>query len=200
MPLSQQQLLNMKMKRNRIVESATYLFATEGYEGTTIKKIAEASGISFGSVFTYFKDKDELFYTVVTEPLKNLTNNILTFNPRAENTMTELEQMIKNHIQIFAGMNIYLTLVVQVIAQYKKYPDVFEELDKFHDVFREKVSLLVQYGQSKGILIQQDSLTVSTLYVSLLVGIRVNATDDRYSDMWERYAASAINLFGPIKQ
>lgn len=198
MPLSEQQILNMKKRRETILKAATCLFATEGYEGTTIKKIAEAANVGFGSVFTYFKDKEELFYAAVVEPLKEVSNSVFAFNPDAENPMTELEMMIKTHIQLFAGMNNYLALVVQVVGQHHRYPDSFGKLDAFHDEFRERVSRLVQNGQEKRVLVQQDPLTVATLYTSLLIGIRLNATDSRYSDMWESYASSAIHLFGPI--
>ncbi|MGD6856430.1 TetR/AcrR family transcriptional regulator [Bacillus infantis] len=200
MPLSEQQILNMKQKRKDILEVATKLFATEGFEGTTIKKVSEAANISFGSVFTYFKDKDELFYTAVVEPLNELSESVFAFSSDAENPMIELEKMIETHLKLFAGINSYLTLIVQVVGQHHRYPDIFKELDRFHDEFRKRVSLLVENGQHKGLFVQQDSLTVATLYTSLLIGIRLNTTDTRYSDMWEKYVSSAINLFGPIKK
>lgn len=198
MPLSEKQLLNMKKKREKILETATHLFATEGYEGTTIKKVSEAANISFGSVFTYFKDKEELFHTAVVEPLESFSHQVLDFHPDAENPIIELEKMIKNHIQLFATINNYLTIVVQIVGQHQRFPDIFKELDEFHDIFREKVSLLLQNGQEKGLLVHQDPMTVATLYTSLLIGIRLNSTDIRYNDSWENYVSSTIQLFGPI--
>ncbi|PAE24942.1 MULTISPECIES: TetR/AcrR family transcriptional regulator [Bacillaceae] len=200
MPLSEQQITNMKKRRETILEAATYLFAAEGYEGTTIKKIAQAANISFGSVFTYFKDKEELFYTAVAEPLHELSVKIFDFNTDAEDPMLELEKMIRGHIKLFAGINNYLALVVQVVGQHQRYPAIFAKLDAFHDEFREKVSQLVKNGQRKGVLVQQDPLTAATLYTSLLIGIRLNSTDERYSNVSESYASSAINLFGPISK
>ncbi|MDQ0271445.1 TetR/AcrR family transcriptional regulator [Cytobacillus purgationiresistens] len=197
MPLSEQQILNMKKKRETILEAATSLFATEGYEATTIKKISEAANVSFGSVFTYFKDKEELFYTAVVEPLKELSDRILDFNPDPMDPVAELEKMIAVHIKLFAGINQYLTLVVQVVGQHQRYADIFEKLDTFHDEFLEKVSILIQNGQKKGLLIQQEPLPVATLYTSLLIGIRLNNTDTLYSNMLDHYVPAALQLFGP---
>ncbi|WP_017187013.1 TetR/AcrR family transcriptional regulator [Alkalibacillus haloalkaliphilus] len=198
MPLSEQQLLNMKKKRKGILEAATFLFATEGFEGTTIKKVSEVAGVSFGSVFTYFKDKEELFYTAVVEPLKEFSEVVFDFDTDADHPKEELENMIKTHIELFAGVNNYLTLVVHVVGQHQRYPDIFKELDDFHNEFRERVGLLVKNGQQKGIFVEQDPLVVATLYTSLLIGIRLNTTDSRYSEMWKQYISSAVNLFGPI--
>ncbi|QEY20021.1 TetR/AcrR family transcriptional regulator [Psychrobacillus sp. AK 1817] len=196
MPLSEKQILNMQTRRQIILDSATYLFATEGYEGTTIKKVAEAAKVSFGSVFTYFKDKEELFYTVVVEPLEELSNQVLAFNPDAKDLLNELENMIKTHIRLYAGINNYLGLVVQVVGQYQRFPRVFEKLDVFHDEFKAKVILLIKNGQKNNLFIQQDPYIVATLYTSLLIGIRLNTTDNESSIMWDRFIPSTIHLFG----
>ncbi|KHF41426.1 TetR/AcrR family transcriptional regulator [Halalkalibacter okhensis] len=198
MPLSEEQKLNMKKRRESILEVATGLFATEGYEGTTIKKVSEAANISYGSVFTYFKDKEELFRTVVLEPLNEFSDVLFDFNPDAEDPTKELEKMIKTHIHIFSGMNSYLTLVIQVVGQHNKFPEIFSELNQFHDKLLDKVSRLVENGQDKGLFIQQPPFTVAALYTSLLIGVRLNTTDARLSAIWDSYISSIMNLFGPI--
>lgn len=49
----------------RILEAAIQLFGEGGFEATTLKQIAKAAGISSGSVYTYFSDKDSLFSAAV---------------------------------------------------------------------------------------------------------------------------------------
>ncbi|QDP42230.1 TetR/AcrR family transcriptional regulator [Radiobacillus deserti] len=198
MPLSEEQKLNMKKRRETILEVATTLFATEGYEGTTIKKVSEAANISYGSVFTYFKEKEELFRTVVLEPLDKYAEVLFDFNADADDPMKEIEKMINTHIHLFAGMNTYLTLVVQVIGQHNKFPEIFSELDQFHNKLLDKVSQLVKNGQSKGVFIEQEPFTVAALYTSLLIGVRLNTTDTRLDEIWDSYISSILNLFGPI--
>jgi AcrR family transcriptional regulator len=54
-------------KRAILVEKALEVFADRGFRGTTIKRIAGRAGIAAGSVYTYFKDKDELFRSTLDE-------------------------------------------------------------------------------------------------------------------------------------
>lgn len=54
-------------KRARLVEKALEVFGDRGFRGTTIKRIAGRAGIAPGSVYTYFKDKDELFRSTLEE-------------------------------------------------------------------------------------------------------------------------------------
>lgn len=47
--------------RKRILEATLELAATRGYEGTTIGKVSERSGLPTGSVYWHFESKDKLF-------------------------------------------------------------------------------------------------------------------------------------------
>lgn len=50
--------------RNRIVDAALELFSTRGYEGTSIRDIASAVGMTTASLYYHFSSKDELFVIV----------------------------------------------------------------------------------------------------------------------------------------
>lgn len=44
----------------RILEAAAHLFATQGYDHTTTSDIAQHAGKPIGSIYTYFKDKQQI--------------------------------------------------------------------------------------------------------------------------------------------
>src|SRR5438105_12741447 len=46
--------------RKRIVRAALALFQTKGFEATTTKAIARKAGIAEGTVFNYFKTKEDI--------------------------------------------------------------------------------------------------------------------------------------------
>lgn len=50
---------------DRILDSAFAVFGERGFEATTLKEIASGAGISSGSVYTYFPDKETLFRETV---------------------------------------------------------------------------------------------------------------------------------------
>ena len=54
-------------KRAMILEKSLEVFGERGFRGTTIKRIAGRAGVAPGSVYTYFKDKDELFRSALLE-------------------------------------------------------------------------------------------------------------------------------------
>ena len=52
--------------RDRVLSAARRLFSERGYEGATIRDIAQAAGMSTGAVFASFADKTELFDEILT--------------------------------------------------------------------------------------------------------------------------------------
>lgn len=59
--------------RFRILEAATHLFATEGYESVSIRRIAEMIEYAPSTIYLYFQDKAEIIQTICLENFRLLT-------------------------------------------------------------------------------------------------------------------------------
>jgi len=81
MGIAERKELEKEIMRKRILEAAMKLFLSEGYEKTSIRKIADAIEYSPATVYLYFKDKTaiftalqkiafDLFYDTMAESLK----------------------------------------------------------------------------------------------------------------------------------
>ena len=49
-------------KRAAITQVAAEVFARKGFQGASVDDVAAAAGVSKGSLYSYFKNKEELFY------------------------------------------------------------------------------------------------------------------------------------------
>jgi AcrR family transcriptional regulator len=54
-------------KREKIIEFSIKSFCEKGFRDTSIKDIAELSGVAPGTVYTYFNDKKELYYEAINQ-------------------------------------------------------------------------------------------------------------------------------------
>ena len=54
-------------RREEILEGAQRVFARHGYEGATVARLEEETGLSRGAIFSYFENKDALFVAVVAQ-------------------------------------------------------------------------------------------------------------------------------------
>jgi AcrR family transcriptional regulator len=57
-------LVDRDAKRRQIVEAAATQFARTGFEATLMDDVAAAAGVSKGSLYAYFANKEDLFYAV----------------------------------------------------------------------------------------------------------------------------------------
>jgi AcrR family transcriptional regulator len=54
-------------RREQIIQTATDVFATEGFEGAALKRVAELVGVKEATLFHYFRGKQELLTAVLSE-------------------------------------------------------------------------------------------------------------------------------------
>ena len=60
------------MLRGTILEAARKAFARDGYEGVSMRRLAESIGCSHGNLYLHFKDKQALFDCLVEESFEQL--------------------------------------------------------------------------------------------------------------------------------
>jgi AcrR family transcriptional regulator len=52
---------HLDARRGQILDGARRAFSTYGYEGATVARLEEETGLSRGAIFHYFEDKQDLF-------------------------------------------------------------------------------------------------------------------------------------------
>jgi TetR/AcrR family transcriptional regulator, transcriptional repressor of aconitase len=61
-------------RREQILDAARRCFARYGYEGATVARLEQETGLSRGAIFNYFPGKDALFVELAIETSRRLTN------------------------------------------------------------------------------------------------------------------------------
>lgn len=67
-------------KRRQIVEGARTVFMAHGFDAASMGEIAKAAGVSKGTLYVYFKDKDELFKAIVESECPFQAEGIFQFD------------------------------------------------------------------------------------------------------------------------
>ena len=90
----------MKDKRAHIIETAMDLFAGKGYEGTSIRDIAEKASVNLAMVNYYFGSKEKLFENIV-EYKSSLTRGILDeiLNNKELSAIEKIHAVIDSYVE-----------------------------------------------------------------------------------------------------
>ena len=68
--------MSIAKTRQKLIEVARDLFAHNGLEATTMNDIAQASGKGRRTLYTYFRNKEEIYKAVVEEELERLSERM----------------------------------------------------------------------------------------------------------------------------
>jgi AcrR family transcriptional regulator len=85
--------------RLALIDAARDVLAQEGYDGMTIRRVAERAEYSLGTVYSYFADKDDLLYSLVLEDFTRLTERLRAVRETHEGAAA-VRQMLLSYAQM----------------------------------------------------------------------------------------------------
>jgi AcrR family transcriptional regulator len=80
-------------KRRQIVEGARQVFMSQGFDAASMGEIARVAGVSKGTLYVYFKNKEELFEAIVGQQCRAHAEQIFDLDPNdhdVEGVLTRL--------------------------------------------------------------------------------------------------------------
>ena len=100
--------------KEKLLQSARAEFLAKGYQGASLRSICKASGVTTGALYFFFKDKDDLFTSLVA-PQLNTLKAMLTEHMRQE--LLELSFPPQLYAVIYAGVVACYLLIDLVLVR-----------------------------------------------------------------------------------
>ena len=135
--------MSVAKTRQKLVDVARQLFAKHGLEATTMNMIAEASDKGRRTLYTYFKNKEEIYYAVIQTELERLSDRM------DEVAAMDIEPEKKVILLIYTHLNLIKEAVVRngnlraeffrniwMVEKVRKQFDAAEQ-EVFYDVLKE---------------------------------------------------------------
>src|SRR3954469_21658828 len=87
-------------KRGRILDAAVKVFAERGFHTATVAGIARAAGVADGTIYLYFKGKDDLLLRLFDEKMTELLAEARSELSREANAPARLARFIQLHLSL----------------------------------------------------------------------------------------------------
>jgi TetR/AcrR family fatty acid metabolism transcriptional regulator len=144
-------------KYERILDAAVKVFAKKGFYQSRVSDIAREAGVADGTIYLYFKNKDDILISIFEEKMRNAISIFQRELSQEENALSKLKRFVRVHLSLFKE-NPELAAVLQVelrqssrfMKEYKKV-----ELKRFLDLIGD----IVKQGQEEGVF--REDLPVS---------------------------------------
>ncbi|MBQ2554906.1 MAG: TetR/AcrR family transcriptional regulator [Prevotella sp.] len=92
--------MSISKTRQKLVDVARQLFAKNGIENTTMYDIAVASGKGRRTLYTYFKNKDEVYYAVIESELDRLSDKLDEVASKKISPQDKIIELIYTHLNM----------------------------------------------------------------------------------------------------
>lgn len=121
---------NRLTKKYRILKSAEKIFAEKGYENATIQDISNLAAVADGTIYEYFRNKEDLLFAAIKEGLmvsllKGEPNSYTTASTpggQIKKPVDQIKQFIKNFFFIYLSQPAFAkTFILQGIYNRRFY-------------------------------------------------------------------------------
>jgi TetR/AcrR family fatty acid metabolism transcriptional regulator len=147
-------------KPQQIIDAAIRVFARNGYYNSRVSDIAREAGIASGTIYLYFKTKDEILVTLFREKMAEWVAHVRLETARERDPIARLRRLISLHFAVLES-NPDLAEVVQV------------ELRQGHKFFRgasahevsayfELIGSLLEEGVAAGVIRDDVPIKLAT--------------------------------------
>lgn len=135
-------------KREAILRAATQTFATKGYFNSKVADIAAAAGIADGTVYLYFKSKDEILHSIFDQAMERFISEGKAELANIHDPVAKLRTIAHLHLARL-GADRDMAVVFQVeLRGSTKFMQEFSAAG-FHD-YLEIIRRTVEEGQKAG--------------------------------------------------
>jgi AcrR family transcriptional regulator len=107
-----------KSRRALIVQAAAELFASKGFQKTTVRDIAEQAGVLSGSLYAHIETKEDLFLEIVRLAARHFEQALAPIVASSLSPSEKLRHAVKAHIGVIdesrAWAQVYLSDVAEL--------------------------------------------------------------------------------------
>jgi AcrR family transcriptional regulator len=146
--------LKKQKRRRTIIRASLRVFSRKGYETTALDEVAREAGLAKGTLYLYFKDKEDLYFHVMLSVLERLEAFITKQISDSQNPLDKLAAVARAQIGFFADNPHYFRLFMaafnpEMATIHKKLlGPIFEKRQRLGEYLHD----LVEEGKKKQLI------------------------------------------------
>jgi AcrR family transcriptional regulator len=184
MDTAERRKMEKEQRVNSIIKAAEKLLSEKGYDSVSMEDIAKETGLATGTLYRYFDNKDELFFTVISKYAKLFNEMTLEAEQKEEK-----------------GIDKVYAIEIALYKNFKSYPGFFrilgnsnaiwntkneENVKQFFKVMNSNFILLrnaIEAGKKDGTIKKDIDPLKSTVFIMMSLSSIVNIQEGLIENM-----------------
>ena len=138
-----------QLRRDAVLAAARTVFEKAGLDGASIRMIAKEAGCTTGSIYPYFKGKEEIYAEVLSQSLRDYTRRLLADMKKAADPRARFEAALWSHFKFYETRPSDLSLALYLFNGLKPQgltrqldATLNAQLAEIHSIFTESLRAL----------------------------------------------------------
>lgn len=111
-------------KRQQILQGAMEIFLHQGYEGTSMDRVATAAGVSKITIYKHFEDKEGLFKALIEQIAAERFEQVCGALSLDEDPSQVLRQIANTILRLIASDEQYVAFVRLIVGESGRFPEL----------------------------------------------------------------------------
>ena len=160
-------------KKQNIIQAATRLFATQGFDGTTTLQITKEAGATEPLLYHHFKGKDELFTHILGKAFAEYFGRIEKLEKNTDTQFQRIENLIEFHFEFVKDMPDEIYLIISTCPAKLNDPEHFcaQNVQRQRKWLTSYLSDCLKKGVKRGEFVQVPITATVGLMVAMFNGL-----------------------------
>lgn len=155
-----------EQRRDAILKAASVLFGRQGYHATSIADVLAAAGISRGTFYLYFDNKDSLFLELMEQFIQRIMEVVEVVDPAMPNPTARIYDNVRRVVDVVFDNQDLTVMVLREGLGLR--PEVDEKLKRFYGFVREMVEGALANGARLGLIRKVNEPIVATALIGAI--------------------------------
>ncbi|MBP2641215.1 MAG: transcriptional regulator, TetR family [Firmicutes bacterium] len=178
-----------RTKRQQILDAAYTVFSRKGFHRATVDEIIALADTGKGTVYNYFTNKEQLFYTLVTEKSVPFEHALGEVARSPQPVLMKIENMIRLFLRFYLDNGGLWRVLMHEMRGFgsERYSALsLEQREKHQNSFRETIGMLqmvLDEGIQNGVFKECDTKKAAyALFSVIITMVFQNFIDDDIED------------------
>jgi len=173
MGLKERRQREKEERKNQILDAARALLFKKGLNGTSINQIAKSAELGVGTIYFYYKNKEELFSALQQEGLFLLHLKIKESFSRTKDPGEQLKGIAQTYLRFSEENKDYFDIINYFLSSPEVFfsPDLKDEVDEQGNQILWFVEKAIEQGMAQGTFHKVDAKKHSIMLWGALHGL-----------------------------
>jgi TetR/AcrR family transcriptional regulator, repressor for uid operon len=181
--------------REKIVGAAIIAFSVHGYDRTRMDDIAETAKLSKGTLYLYFKNKEEIFYAISENNIRELKEQLSVLFTKSEDLISDSQKFYVNFRKASGPSDKVLLETIAESSRNRKLRDMLHrQRMKVLDVVTDYLRLQIRKGFLRSdVDVNAIAAGLVALYDGLTIGKTIGISETYNKKAWNETIKAVLS-------